>query len=69
MNPWLATAAYILAGLTVSYICDRDSQLSDEPGGWAIIILIVAFWPLAAIGALIVGAYHLFAATIDAFRR
>ena len=69
MNPWLAIAAYLLAGLTTSYLRDRDGQLSDEPGGYAIIILIVILWPLFAIGALIVGAYHLFAAMIDAFRR
>lgn len=68
MNALIITVAYLFAGLTTAYICDRDSWLSDEPGGFAIIALIIALWPIFAIGLTLMGLYHVFANTIDAFR-
>lgn len=68
MNPYLAIAAYLLAGLTTAYIEDQNDQLSEDPGGYAFITMIVILWPLFALGLILAGLYHVFAATIDAFR-
>lgn len=68
MNALIITVAYLFAGLTTVYICDRDGQLSEEPGGPALVAIGVIIWPILAAALAVAGLYHVFANTIDAFR-